>query len=104
MRQLPPHINVTNGSQAAQGYQAALSWWAHALEAGVGVPLAPRLEFPDLDAPGVAFMFTDAAREAATGNGGFTLISTSSELVFLYTDPRWPPDVLEATTQSIQDW
>ena len=96
MRQLPPHINVTNGSQAAQGYQAALSWWAHALEAGVSVPLAPRLEFPDLDAPGVAFMFTDAAREAATGHGGFTLIRTSSELVFLYTDPRWPPDVLEA--------
>ena len=41
-------------------------------------------------------MFTDAAREAATGHGGFTLVSTSGGLVFIYTDPRWPPDVLEA--------
>jgi hypothetical protein len=64
----------------------------------VNVPLAPRLEFPNLDAPGVAFMFTDAARESATGHGGFTLVRTtcSNGLVFIYTDPRWPSDVLEA--------
>ena len=96
VRQLPPYIDVANESHAARGYQAALSWWSHALEAGVSVPLAPRLEFPSLDEPGVAFMFTDAAREAATGHGGFTLVSTSGGLVFIYTDPRWPPDVLEA--------
>ena len=41
-------------------------------------------------------MFTDAAREAATGHGGFTLIRASGQLIFIYTDPRWPPDVLEA--------
>ena len=100
MKTLPAQIDVTRAAAAASEYQGALAWWAHALEAGVSVPLAPRLEFPSLESRGVAFMFTDAAREAGSGHGGFTFVSRGAELVFIYTDPRWPPAVLAALQQN----
>jgi hypothetical protein len=74
---------------------------ARAGEAGVHVPLAPRLQFPQLSDKGCAFIFTDAAREAATGHGGFTMVRTSGDPIFLYMDPRWPPDVLEALRTNV---
>ena len=101
IRTLPARIDVSNPSATASEYQKALTWWAHALGDGVSVPLAPRLEFPPLDSPGVAFMFTDAARENGSGHGGFTLIIEGVEPVFIYTDPRWPPEVLAALQQNV---
>ena len=46
-------------------------------------------------------MFTDAARENGSGHGGFTLIIEGVEPVFIYTDPRWPPEVLAALQQNV---
>lgn len=99
-RYLPSKIDVTNGSAVACDYQRSLSWWRHALESKISIPLAPRLEFPELGSPGVAFMFTDAAREDGTGHGGFTLIRAAGQLIFICVDPRWPSDVIAALQQN----
>ena len=63
-------IRVTPRRMAVQGtgrvqvaYQESLAWWHQSLSDGIQTPLAPRLTFPDLDQPGSAFLFTDAARE-----------------------------------------
>ena len=94
----PKWIPVGGSTPAQREYQGSLRWWEHALSSGVSAPLAPRLTFPSLDDPGVAFMFSDAAREAGTGHGAFTFVERASgnarELLFIYTDPRWEPDVL----------
>ena len=68
-------------------------WWHAALEGQISVPLAPRLHFPSLSESGSAFLFTDAAREPGTGHGGLTMIRTSSQLLFLYMNPRWPEPI-----------
>lgn len=55
-------------------FQGALDWWQFALEQGVSAPLAPKLVFPRIGSPRCNFVFTDAARESATGFGGFTFV------------------------------
>jgi hypothetical protein len=92
----PSTIRVSGQGPAAVEFQLAIAWWRHALEAGMSTPLAPRLEFPPLDATGAAFMFTDAAREAGTGHGGFTMVHSELQLVMIDMDPRWPGDILAA--------
>ena len=90
----PATIDVAGDAHAQHDYQQALRWWASALENGISAPLAPRLTLPALDQEGVAFMFTDAAREAGTGHGAFTVIRRGDDAVFLYDDPRWSPATL----------
>ena len=76
----------------------ALQWYKAALESGMSVPLAPRRQFPAVGDPGCAFCFTDAAREARTGHGGFTVVqrSKAQHAEFLYLEQRWSADVLTA--------
>ena len=101
MRISPTNLSVHGDKPKQRAYQDSLAWWQHALEAGITVPLAPRLTFPELGEPGVAFMFTDAAREDGTGHGGFTFIEvTDGQTLFLYTDPRWPDDIKHALQQN----
>ena len=95
-------IRVTPRRMAVQGtgrvqvaYQESLAWWHQSLSDGIQTPLAPRLTFPDLDQPGSAFLFTDAAMEEGSGYGAFTLVETlDSTLHIIYTDPRWPSAIL----------
>ena len=88
-------VAVQGAKPAQQAYQQSLAWWQHALEDGISAPLAPKLTFPALGEEGVAFMFTDAAREDGTGHGAFTFVTTpADELLFLFIDPRWPDDVI----------
>ena len=92
-----PHMLKVAGSGAGQrAYQQSLAWWRHALEAQVSAPLSPRLVFPDLAWRGVGFMFTDAAREALTGHGAFTMVRDDGELLFLDMAERWPRDLQRA--------
>ena len=101
IRVSPTNLSIHGDKPKQRAYQNALAWWQHALEAGITVPLAPRLTFPELGEPGVAFMFTDAAREDGTGHGAFTFIEVANgDTLFLYTDPRWPDDIIRALQQN----
>ena len=100
IRMLPSAILVSGSGPAVAEFQRAISWWRHALESGVSTPLAPRLEFPSLDTEGVAFMFTDAARDYGTGHGAFTMVVSEGQLLMLDMDPRWPDDLLLALREN----
>ena len=95
IRVRPSRIRVQGGSPAQLAYRDALDWWAQALSDNISTPLAPRLAFPELGEPGVAFMFTDAAREDGTGMGAFTFIETEEgQIIFPYINPRWPGEII----------
>ena len=66
------------------------------------MPLAPRRSFPDVGEDGCAFLFTDAAREAGTGHGGFSIVQRDGapKAEFLFAEQRWPPDVLVALQEN----
>lgn len=57
------------------------------------MPLAPKpkLTFPQIGESGCACVFTDAAREAGTGFGGFMIVEEgpSGSPVFLFIEQRW---------------
>ncbi|KAL3917175.1 MAG: hypothetical protein SGPRY_006508 [Prymnesium sp.] len=78
-----------------EAYQECLQWWQATFEAGVSIPLAPRLIFPEPGDPGCAFIFSDAAREGGTGYGGFTVVrrggeeSPDAESTMLYMAELW---------------
>jgi hypothetical protein len=97
---LPRRIKVGGGSgPTVKAYQRSLAWCRAALERGVTVPLCPRAHFPDFDEPGCAFLFTDAAREAGTGHGAFSVVQwqgaqTVGELLLI--EQRWSPPTLAA--------
>jgi hypothetical protein len=97
---LPRRIKVGGGDgPTTKAYQRSLAWCKAALEKGVTVPLCPRAHFPDFDEPGCAFLFTDAAREAGTGHGAFSVVqwtesSASGELLFV--EHRWSSSTLAA--------
>ena len=61
-----------------KSYQECLLWWRAAFESGFSVPLAPRKEFPEPGEEGCAFLFSDAAREAGTGYGGFSFVAEAA--------------------------
>lgn len=86
------HLDISHGPAAAE-YRASLGWWAHALQAGLAAPLAPRATFPQIGAPGSGFQFTDAAREPGTGYAGWTTVIEAKQRLFLYINPRWEEDV-----------
>ena len=92
-------MHVAAKTPAAEEYQRAIAWWRAALESQISVPLAPKLVFPQLGAEGVAFMFTDAAREHGTGHGAFSLVRVAGELQFIYLDTRWHSDVQQALSE-----
>ena len=91
VRVRPRWIRVGAPSAAAREYCNALRWWHATLEAGVAVPLAPRLVFPQIGEPGCLFVFTDAAREGGTGFGGFTVVEERGDKVakFLFVQNSW---------------
>ena len=64
------------------------------------MPLAPRLHFPGLREKGAVFFFTDAAREAGTGFGAFSVIeyaeARNSAPWFPYLSQRWTEELLRA--------
>ena len=98
-----PKRIVLRGSGPTQiRCREALQWFKAALESGVSVPLAPRKQFPAVGDPGCAFCFTDAAREARTGHGGFTIVqrTDAQHPEFLYLEQRWPADVLVALQEN----
>lgn len=100
----PPFITVNGAGPSQREYQAALDWWHEALAAGVSVPLAPQLQFPELgSSPGVGFIFTDAAREDGTGFGGFTILRKPGhvEPLFLYITRKWDMTTLHALQDDI---
>ena len=72
-------------AQRVSSYTESLSWWTHALQRGVSVPLACETRFPQLGEPGVIAVFTDAAREDGTGAGGFCAVVISGKPLFLHS-------------------
>ena len=99
LRVQPTRLLVAAGTPAAAEYQTAIAWWRAALESRISTPLAPRLVFPELGEQGVAFMFTDAARERGTGHGAYTLVRAGDELQLPYLDTRWHADVQRALVE-----
>jgi hypothetical protein len=102
-RRVKPRTLQVDGNSATQKlFRTALNWWRSALKAGITVPLAPRLIFPDFDQPGCAFMFTDAARENGTGFGGYSLVKLFDDAggnfstTFYFHEERWSQPVLQA--------
>lgn len=92
----PRWIQVGASSAAAREYCLALEWWRAALEAGVAVPLAPRLVFPQVGEASCLFVFTDAARESGTGFGGFTVVEEGPgrEVKLLFVEQQWCEETL----------
>lgn len=70
----PRAIMIARDTSSQQAYRTALRWWSTAIAGGIFVPLAPRRGFPEVGETGCAFLFTDAAWEAGTGFGGFTIV------------------------------
>ena len=95
----PKFITIAGKGAAASEYRLAIAWWRHALQSGISAPLAPRLVFPHITEIGSVFQFTDAAREAGTGFGGFSVVRIQNVPTFLYIDPRWP----EVSRQQLQE-
>jgi hypothetical protein len=96
MRITPKMVFVAGGSIHTTNYQEAIAWWRHALEDDVSVPLAPRLHFPELGEKGVAFLFSDAAREDGTGYGGFSLVERGRRTELLFLAEKWEVDAILA--------
>ena len=59
---LPRRLAVGGDTPGQAAYRESLLWWQARLEAGLVVPLAPRLVFPRIGAPKCALICTDAAR------------------------------------------
>jgi hypothetical protein len=102
---LPRRIKVGGGTgPTVKAYQRSLAWCRAALEQGVAVPLCPRAHFPDFDEPGCAFLFTDAAREAGTGHGAFTVVQWQgehSQVELLFVEQRWSQHTLAALQSDV---
>ena len=98
-RYAPNTLAVAGPGPTQTRYQEAIRWWRAALEQGVGVPLAPKLTFPALGSEGVALGFTDAAREANTGFGGWAVVQLAdgsgclSPPLMLHLAYPWPDDI-----------
>ena len=90
-------VRVNANTPATADYIRSLSWWRHALERGIQVPLAVPASFPALAAPGSAAIFTDAARESGSGGGAWmALLQSDGSLLFLWCGLPWPADIGQA--------
>ena len=98
----PGRIVTRGGGPTQARCHESLAWFKAALQSGASVPLAPRQSFPDVGAEGCAFVFTDAAREAGTGHGGFSIVQRDGapKTEFLFSEQRWPADVLLALQEN----
>ena len=70
------------------------------MEAGLVVPLAPRVQFPAIGSPGCAVICTDAAREDGTGIGGYAPVRRGDDAVFYFIEERWPSDIIIALQEN----
>ena len=73
--------NTKLGNVVEEAPQEPEGEWAFPLLGSLTatVPLAPRLVFPPIGAPGVLATFSDAADEAGTGIGGWSTVRWASE-------------------------
>ena len=101
LRIRPARVHIGGSTPTLREYQSSLRWWHAALSDGFQVPLAPKLTFPSLRDAGVAFFFTDAAREDGTGFGAFSFVEWGEHkvLTFPYIHHPWPPHLLKALQQ-----
>jgi hypothetical protein len=91
---IPRRLELGGEAPGPTAYRGCLDWWHEVLRCATTVPLAPKRHFPELGKAGVAFFFTDAAREAATGFGGWTVVRSGSVARLYYCEQRWEPDTL----------
>ena len=86
---------ISGGTEVVLAYQQGLTYFHGALSRGVAVPLAVPRTFPALGEPGVAAIFTDAAREHNSGGGAFMALRHpgGGDPVLFYTGTEWPDDV-----------
>ena len=92
----PRRLQLCGKSPAQAAFSDALRWWRAAFESDVTVPLAPRRVFPEVGEPGVAFFFTDAAREDGTGFGAHATVEIGGTPTFLFYEERWSSEALAA--------
>ena len=92
----PRRLQIAGKSETQRAFRRALRWWRATLSDDVSVPLAPRAIFPEVGEAGVAYFFTDAARENGTGYGAHSTNTIDGELVFLFHENRWSPEALRA--------
>lgn len=96
----PRRLHIKGRTKAQSSFQMCLRWWKAAFEIGFSVPLAHKRSFPLPGEPGCAFIFTDAAREAGSGYGGFSIISVLDDShnihhLMPFLSEVWDPDVCE---------
>jgi len=95
-------VRVNANTPATADYIRSLSWWRHALERGIQVPLAVPASFPALAAPGSAAIFTDAARESGVSGGAWmALLQSDGSLLFLWCALPWPADIGQALRDNV---
>lgn len=99
----PRRLSIGGDTPNRRAYREALRWWLAALSRGIAVPLAPRLKFPRVGDQGCAFIFTDSAREAGTGHGGFTIVEEAGHQspLFLYMAVQWDDVALRQLQKNV---
>jgi hypothetical protein len=99
----PRRIKVCGLGKTQRNFKEALEWLRAALHDEVSVPLAPRLQFPAPGEPGCAFLFTDAAREAGTGFGAFTVVQwgRDEKAELIYLEKLWEEEIKQALQNNV---
>lgn len=89
-------IKIAGDTWRQRACREALCWWDRAIAGGISVPLAPRRGFPDVGEEGYAFICADAAREAGSGFGDFSVVREvgAEATMFLYMAEAWDQETL----------
>eukprot|EP00965_Chrysotila_dentata_P197191 6178050-Pleurochrysis_carterae.AAC.1 len=88
-------LQLQRGGRAAVAWIELLDTAAALLDDNGGVPLAPRLEFPDVGAEGVLTVTTDASGVDGVGGYAFDERGGTASEVWLVSE-KWPAEALEA--------
>lgn len=94
-KRLPPKLSLRPGGSRELAWKAMLETSLVALEAGVGVAIAPPLLFPARSDPGVLTSVTDAS--GIHGLGGWATLPEYPKHIFIVSE-LWPEDVQRALT------
>eukprot|EP00965_Chrysotila_dentata_P056605 1878087-Pleurochrysis_carterae.AAC.1 len=94
-RRVDEWLKLQRGGRAAVAWVELLDTATALLDDNGGVPLAPRLEFPDVGAEGVLTVTTDASGVDGVGGYAFDERGDTAGVVWLVSE-KWPAQALEA--------
>ena len=92
-----PVVQMRSGSAAHAEWVELLEAATELVQRNVGVPLAPRLDFPSYREPGGTLCITDASGD--DGVGGYCFDSARPDTIWLVS-ARWPAEILAAREEA----